>query len=234
MTALLHTTRIALTALLLALPPATAAEVQSHGLWFEHWLCDTFFDGYRPASHTQKWDIPAAANARHGSLPVNPKAVKYGTPLGLGDALRQHEIGASGESFILIAGFWEQSGETVKKWVNAQAVTVTPEQWRKLWHPVTLDDLKKLDAIIKDTTLTLEEARAQAKTVKSRPPFTAAVIQVNPKIDHAQRRLQCSLGFHAFFDHLAPQAARDRQDSPAIWEKPIPPVPHSAPRRLQK
>ena len=45
-----------------ALTLGSAQEVQSHGLVFERWVRDTFFDGYKPASYTQRWDIPAAAN----------------------------------------------------------------------------------------------------------------------------------------------------------------------------
>ena len=62
-----------------ALVLGSAQEVQSHGLVFERWVRDTFFDGYKPASYTQRWDIPASANRAHGGIPVNPKAVKHGT-----------------------------------------------------------------------------------------------------------------------------------------------------------
>ena len=52
----------------------SAEEVQRHGFVFEAWVRDTFFDGYRPPSYTQKWDIPADVNRAHGGVPVNPKA----------------------------------------------------------------------------------------------------------------------------------------------------------------
>ena len=224
--------RIALPALLLAAaaPFLHSVEVQSHGLWFEHWLCDTFFGGYRAQGYTQKWDIPANVNLDHGGLPVNPKAIKYGTSIGFGDALRQFEIAEGGESFLLIVGFWEQSGPASKTWVNVQAVKVTPVQWRGLWHPVTRADLEKLDRVIKDKTLTLEEARRRAAAIKSAPPFSEAVMQVNPKIDSSQRRLQCSLGFAAFFDRLAAGASRERQQQPALWGRTIPEVPNAPAR----
>lgn len=222
-------TRLVLLLAFWAFRPAAADEVQQHGLRFEHWVCDAFFDGYRGGAYTQQWDIPAEVNRRHGGLPVNPKAAKYGSPLGLGDALRQFQIN---EPFLLVAGFWEQESESVKKWVNAQVVSVTPAQWRRLWHPVTLEDLRKLDAVIKDPRLTLAEARAQAQAIKSKPPFSEAVITVNPKIDRSQRRLQCSLAFRAFFEHLAPAASRERQEAPVIWGKVIPSLPESGARQL--
>jgi len=208
---------------------ASAREVQSHGLLFEQWLRETFFGGYQPESHTQKWDIPATANLDHGRVPVNPKAAKHGSPVGLGDALRQFEID---ESFLLIVGFWEQTTPIEKRWTNIQAVTVTPEIWRKLWFPVTFEDLKKLDSIIKDKSLPLEEARKRAQSIKATPPFTNAVIQVNPKMDSSQRRLQCSLRFDDFFQHLAPKASSQRQPIPQVFGVPVPATFESMPRKL--
>jgi hypothetical protein len=217
---------------LLALHPAQAREVQNHGLWFEHWLCDTFFAGYRAPNYTQKWDIPAAANPHHGHLPVNPKAIKYGSPIGLGDALRQFDISTQNESFILILGFWEQANPHTKRWVNLQAPTISPSQWQRLWHPITRTDLEKLDRVIKDNSLTIEQARAAAQAIKNQPPFNQAIITLNPKIDKSQRRLQCSLSFQAFFTLLCPTANRDRQPSPSLWGKAIPALPNSAPRQF--
>lgn len=212
----------------------SAIEVQDHGLWFEKWLCDTFFDGYRAPSYTQKWDIPASANPHYGHLPVNPKATKLGSPLGLGDALRQFDVAYGTESFILIVGFWKQATPTEKTWVNTQAVTISPEQWQKLWNPITRTHLEKLNAIIKDTSRTLDETRRLAHSIKSQPPFTESIIQVNPKIDRSQRRLQCSLGFNAFFDSLLPGSSRDSQEDPKIWGLSVPKVINNAARRIEK
>jgi len=223
------------TLILVGLPAlVSAVEVQTHGIWFEHWLCDTFFEGYRPPRYTQKWDIPAEINTRHGHLPVNPKASKFGSPIGLGDALRQFDIAQGQQPFILIVGFWEQTTPTTKTWANVQTVTVTPEQWRKLWHPVTRSDLEKLDAVIKDTSLTLAEARRRAQEIKSKPPFTETIITLNPKIDSSQRRLQCSLRFNAFFDHLRPGAERTRQKTPTVWNTPVPEVPNASARTFKE
>lgn len=204
-----------------------AIEVQSHGLMFERWLCDTFFEGYRAPSHTQKWDIPAEANSEHGRIPVNPKATKHGTAIGLGDALRQFEID---EAFIMIVGFWEQQTPDTKRWTNVQTTHVAPYQWRKLWGPITRDDLQRLDAAIKDKSIPLEEARKRALQIKSQPPFTQAVIQVNPKIDKSQRRLQCSLRFADFFLHLAPDESPAPQPDPKVFGVSVPRSFESPPR----
>lgn len=204
-------------------------EVQSHGLQFERWLREKFFGGYVPASQTQKWDIPASANPDHGRIPVNPKAAKHGTPVGLGDAFRQFDID---EPFMLIVGFWDQVSPEEKRWTNVQAAKVKPQIWKQLWAPVTREDLEKLDAVIKDKTLSLEESRKRAREIKTRPPFTESVIQVNPKIDGSQRRLQCSLRFDDFFKHLAVEASPERTTRPQIFGVAVPAVFESAPRRL--
>lgn len=218
-------------AALLLLSALSAREVQSHGLLFEQWLRDTFFGGYQPKSYTQKWDIPATANPNHGQIPVNPKAAKHGTPVALGDAIRQFEIN---EPFLLIVGFWDQATPEEKRWINVQTVKVTPEMWHKLWAPVTKQDLENLVTVIKDRSLSLDEARSRAKTLKSAPPFNQAVIQVNPKIDSSQRRLQCSLRFDDFFTHLAPDASPARQSRPSVFGVPVPARMDSSARQFSQ
>ena len=208
----------------------SAQEVQSHGLVFERWVRDTFFAGYKPASYTQRWDIPASANRDHGAIPVNPKTVKHGTAVDLGDALRQYEID---EPFLLILGFWSQDGD-MKRIVNIIAPEISPELWRKLWGPVTYADLRRLDALIKDTGPSVEETRRLALRMKNSPPFTEAVIQVNPKIDnHGQRRLQCSIRFSDVFQHLAPGADPSPQAHPALFGTEYPGPIASKPRDLK-
>lgn len=207
---------------------APAQEVQAHGLAFERWVRDTFFASYRPTSYTQKWDIPAAANKDHGGVPVNPKAVKFGTPVDLGDALRQYEIS---EPFILVIGFWEQDGNE-KRFVSIVAPLISPEKWRELWGDVTYADLLKLDELIKDPARPIEETRKLALKMKGSPPFTTATIQVNPKIDARQRRLQCSIRFADVFQHLAPDAEQ-RPENPTLWGVPFP-GPLASPARNQR
>ena len=213
--------------LLAALPAARAQEVQEHGLVFEQWVRATFFDSYTPPGYTQKWDIPAAINRNHGGLPVNPKATKYRTPVDLGDALRQFDIN---EPFIFVIGYWRQEGG-LKRFVNIIAPTVTPEQWRCLWGPVTRADLEKLDALIKDRSLDYREVRQRAQVMKKSPPFNRAVIVLNPKIDSKnQRRLQCSLRFADVFKYLAPESDSGEQAAPELWGVPFPGPVISAPR----
>ncbi|MEO0055751.1 MAG: hypothetical protein RLZZ50_1698 [Verrucomicrobiota bacterium] len=223
-------------ALLVVAPAVRAVEVQAHGLAFEHWVCDTFFGGYRPDGYTQKWDVPAAANrlADPGlsALPVNPKATRFGAPVGLGDALRQFDIG---EPFLLILGYWEQTGPGEKRFVKILAPRVEPAAWRALWGPVTRADLERLDAVVKDRSLTPAETRRRAQSLKDRPPFSRAVFVLNPKIDEkGQRRLQCSLRYADVLKHLAPDSSPGADESPSLWGVPFPGPVESGPRRFPK
>lgn len=194
---------------------ALAEERQHHGVVFEKWVRDTFFDGYQPSGYTQKWDIPAGVNTRHGNIPVNPKAAKYRGPVDFGDALRQFDIE---EPFWLVVGYWEEK-EGFRRMVHITALRIEPAAWRALWGSLTRADLEKLDAVIKDRSLTPEEARAAAQSLKRQPRYRDALITLNPKIDEkTQRRLQCSLRFDTLFDHLAPpQADRAPQPAPTLW-----------------
>ena len=187
----------ALGALILLVSLAPAREVQSHGVVFEQWIRDTFFDGYQPESYTQKWDIPASANKKFGGIPVNPKATKYKGAVDMGDALRQYDIK---EPFWLVIGYWQQESNN-KRFVNVVAQRVEPEIYKKLWGDITRADLEKLDAIIK-TTPDTKEARRLAQQMKRTAPYSSALITLNPKIDSTgQRRLQCSLSFGKVFKY---------------------------------
>lgn len=132
---------------------------------------------------------------------MNPKAAKYGTPVDLGDALRQRKIA---EPFILVVGCWRQEGDE-KGFVNLIAPGIEPATWKNPCGPVTLADLERLEAVIKDQSLSPAEARAAAQKIKNAPPFTQSIIVVNPKIDSKiPRRLQCSLRFDDVCKHRAP------------------------------
>ena len=205
-----------------------ATEVQQHGLSFEHWVADSFFGGHRPSGPTDKWDIPAAANKNHGRIPVNPKATKYGEPVLLGDALRQYDIN---EPFLLIVGFWKQDGRD-KKFVQSLVARIEPEQWRKLWAPVTRKDLEAMDKLVKDTSRPIADVRREVLRRKKQPPFSEAVIQLNPKIDKSQRRLQCSISYVRLFKNLAPGRDRKAQPFAEIFGRRIPSVPASPPRKF--
>ena len=212
----------------LAAAEAGASEVQRHGLNFEHWVADSFFDGHRSSGATDKWDVPASANERHGRIAVNPKATKYGEPVLLGDALRQYDIN---EPFLLIVGFWRQDGRD-KKFVQSVVVRVEPESWRNLWAPVTRSDLEMMDNLVKDTSRPIAEVRREVLRRKKRPPFSEAVIQLNPKIDRSQRRLQCSISYVRLFHNLAPGRDRKVQPHAEIFGRRIPPIAVSPPRNL--
>jgi hypothetical protein len=78
----------------------------------------------------------------------------------------------------------------------------------------------------------LAEVRREVLRRKKQPPFSQAVIQLNPKIDASQRRLQCSISYVRLFKNLAPGRDRKAQPRAEIFGRPIPPVRLSLPREL--
>ena len=177
-------------------------EVQLHGFDFENWIKRTFFADFT-VSYSHKWDVPAEFNVleiipkefRH--LPVSIKTCKNSSPIGFGDALRQFSVS---EDFLLIVGFWEQSGAN-KNFVAVEAVKIRAQEWKNLFSPLTENDLKLLDSTIKNKDLHYAEVRKSAKEFKKSFPPTKMIL--NPKIDSkSQRRLQCSLPFNIFWNEI--------------------------------
>ena len=145
----------------------------------------------------------------------------------LGDALRQYDID---EPFLLVVGFWRQEGGD-KKFVQSLVARISPEQWRNLWAPVTQADLEGMDRLVKDTALPIDEVRREVLRRKKQPPFSEAVIQLNPKIDKSQRRLQCSISYVRLFRNLAPGRDRTAQPSAEIFGRTVPAI-GASPRRV--
>lgn len=174
-------------------------EVQSHGFDFENWIKQTFFAEFN-ISYSSKWDVPAEFNnleivpRAFRNLPVSIKTCKDNCPIGFGDALRQFK---NEEDFLLIVGFWEQSGGD-KNFVAVEAVNITAQNWRNLFEPLTKEQIKFLDSTIKNKEMNYSEVRKLAREIKQSFPPTKIIL--NPKIDSkTQRRLQCSLPFGVFW-----------------------------------
>ena len=89
-------------------------EVQAHGFSFEKWVRDHFFSGYA-GTYMQKWDVHSDHNIHDAvpiqlqKLPVSVKTAKLGSPIGLGDVLRQRQID---HDFLMIQSV---SGTTGRK-----------------------------------------------------------------------------------------------------------------------
>lgn len=209
-------------------------EVQAHGFSFEKWVRDTFFAGYT-GNYMQEWDVPPEDNQGHAipaefrNLPVSIKTAKYGSPINLGDVLRQRQIAAD---FIMIVGFWRQRTPTEKWFEEIGVVRFTAATWAALWGELTLEQLRAIDREVKDMGLPYATARLHARDWKRHTPAVGtARFVINPKIDSkTQRRIQCSLPFAAFWQ----QAGRPPQpaDTPLLWGVPFSNPVRSAPRRF--
>lgn len=206
------------------------AEEQKHGLVFENWIRETFFEGKR-VGYTEKWDIPGEWNRERGGHPVNPKAIRWGREVDMGDALRQFDVE---EPFWLVIGYWEQRGE--EKWmVHIFSRLIELQQWRSLWGPVQRADLERLDALIKDRSLSVAEVRRRAHSMKREWPFREAVFALHPKIDEkGQRRLQCGLPFRVVFEVLGEGQIPEKTDRPELWGRVFPNPIRSLPRGKER
>lgn len=196
-------------------------EVQLHGFDFENWIKKTFFADFT-VSYSNKWDVPAEFNIleivpekfRH--LPVSIKTCKNRCPIGFGDALRQFK---NKEDFLLIVGFWEQSGVN-KNFVSIEAVKISAKTWSNLFKPLTEDNLKLLDSTIKNKETHYSEVRKTAQKIKQAFPLTKIVL--NPKIDSGiQRRLQCGVPFKVFWSEIA-QKESYRNIECSLFGKQVP------------
>ncbi len=200
------------------------AEVQIHGFTFEKWVCETFFDGHT-GSYMRKWDVAPEANYGPAipvpcrGLPVSIKTAKYGSPIGLGDILRQRQIDVP---FLMIVGFWRQRTLS-EKWIEDIGVAeFSLEKWSDLWGRLSLDHLRSVDLVVKNMDSHYSEVRRQAREwKKTTPEVSSSSFVVNPKIDSkSQRRIQCSLPSSVFWTAVG--RAPQRLDAPELWGVPFP------------
>lgn len=210
-------------------------EVQHHGFQFEKWVKDSFFHGYA-GGYTQKWDVPAEQNtsdavpAGFRGLPVSIKTARHGSPIALGDAIRQREIDVP---FVMVAGFWEQRTADEKWFVDIGIAKFTEARWDALWGGLDLSELQRIDERIKNSDLHYSEARKLAREWKREIAKVAkSEIVINPKIDSkSQRRIQCSLPFAVFWNSVGRPARK--QNFPTLFGREFP-NPVNSPSRTFK
>ena len=193
-------------------------EIQFHGFSFEKWVRVTFFDAYSGV-YMQKWDIPGDYNKLappFGGLPVSVKTAKMGSPIGLGDVLRQRSIDSP---FLMIVGFWRQRTPTEKWFEEIGAVVFLPEIWSKLWGTLTFESISDIDKYIKNLRIDFASARTAAKQWKNKHVLeSGSELVINPKIDSkTQRRIQCSLPFKVFWRIAGRSPAPC--DAPTLFDK---------------
>lgn len=101
----------------------------------------------------------------------------------------------------MIVGFWRQRTAT-GKWIEEIGVVhFSRAIWQGLWGRLTLNQLREIDAVIKDLHLHHTVARQHAQAWKaSLAADLGTRLVINPKIDSkSQRRIQCSLPFGTFW-----------------------------------
>jgi hypothetical protein len=205
-------------------------EVQAHGFSFEKWVRDHFFSGYQ-GTYMQKWDVPTDHNVdasvpeKFHKLPVSIMTVKLGSPIGLGDVLRQRQID---HNFLMIVGFWEQRTANEKWIVDIGCAAFESAAWLKLWGQLTLEDISSIDRVVKNMNEHYSIVRVKAQQWKIKIAVHASTLVINPKIDSkTQRRIQCSLPYTTFWNCAGRNPMP--QDYPELWGHVFPnPIKSSA------
>lgn len=198
-------------------------EVQNHGFSFEKWVRDSLFEGYT-GCYMQKWDVAPDHNQHESipadlrDIPVSVKTAKWGSPIALGDALRQRAID---EPFLMIVGFWRQRTPFEKWFEDIGWARFDPPIWDSLWGSLRSAEIGEIDRIVKNTDTHYSVVRAEAQDWKTKVcAGSDSKIVINPKIDSKkQRRVQCSLPFSVFWQAVG----RDAQasDSPSLFGLPF-------------
>lgn len=188
---------------------AFGAERQSHGFAFEERVRDHLFD----RGYTDEWDIPGEANLVHPGIPVSVKYIRWGSPVYLGDAVRQRSID---HPFELVVGFYRDAdGE--KRTVAIHDLVIGPDRWESLWGSVSRGDLVAFSEKIRTGSIASARSYARGRAAELRD--RSGGISINPKIDANQRRIQCSIPFTVFFEKLV-RADPAEQDPPTLWGRP--------------
>lgn len=213
----------------------STTERQGHGKAFEDWVVETFLENRKIPSHTDKWDAEGVTFKEefkmktyfYNGLPISIKTCKFNSSINFGDAIRQFE---NGQDFLLIVGFWKQSGKN-KRIVQVVTKKVGKDEWHELFIDYktekekgpehckkrTGEKIKELHKKIK-TTDDHKEARKIAKTEKSE---IKSKMTLNPKIDSkGQRRLQCSMSKTVFFEFTGVSQTND--NSATLWGETVP------------
>ena len=130
---------------------------QQHGMNFEKWLKDTFFESFTQTGHTDKWDATGVSfkskfalhTSTFGGLPISIKTCQYGGSVNFGDAKRQAE---NNEDFLLIVAFWKNAGQH-KKVVAIGAVKIAAENWQDLFITEEEADVEDYDEYLESETI---------------------------------------------------------------------------------
>lgn len=209
-------------------------EVQVHGFEFQDWVGREFFN-LKADRGSREWDVEANENlstnipSEFSGMPISIKTARLGSPIGLGDIIRQRAINYD---FGIICGFWRQVSHTEKKIVEIASVKINSEKWESLWGNLSLDEILKLDNRIKDRLVHYTAAREFAKSWKYQTQNLGHRIVVNPKIDSkTQRRVQCSMPNSLIYELC--QQAPNQISNAALWERAFPNPIKSTPRTFK-
>lgn len=186
---------------LLGVTSLRAEEQQSQGYRFEHEVIKQLTGLEKlEVPYTSDWDIPAEYNKKTGR-PISVKFIRWGNSVYLGDALRQRK---NKRVFEIVIGFYEPDLKSEYGIVQAvHHLVIEPQQWDKWWGEITEEEIQRLSDGIKNKPLAQAQAfgRVEAKRLRAK----VGLIDVNPKVNKDQRRIQCSIPFELFYQEVIKQ-----------------------------
>lgn len=189
---------------------------QAHGFTWERELLTKVYQA--PASelatlsYTAKNDLPAAMNRRDAGVAVSVKTSGNPKNVDMGSALRIFDAVSSGEKLHVTVIFYAQEDATTKRIreiIEVDLTNATP----LLFGTLCRSDVEALDAIVRAVPKKRSPTAEEHAAIYSLQPALnerAGAIQLRPKCDSQQSRLQCSFNRFDLFIAAHPERVNHR------------------------
>jgi hypothetical protein len=146
------------------------------------------------------------------------KFIRWGNAVYFGDALRQINIT---QRWDLIIGFYEPSkSEKTARLQSLHLISIDPAAWRQAWGTVTPADVEHLITLAKQPDLTTARRESEAEAARLRA--LSGGLDLNPKLDASQRRVQCSMSFARFHELFLHEPNPAPQTDITLGGRPFP------------
>ena len=185
---------------------------QAHGFTWERDLLTKVYQApeseLATLSYTAKNDLPAAMNRRDPGVAVSVKTSGNPKSVDMGSALRIFDAVSSGEKLHMTVIFYAQEDTTTKRIREIIEVDITDAR-EPLFGSLGRSDVEALDAVVRAVPQKRSPTAEEHAAIYSLQPALnkrAGAIQLRPKCDSQQSRLQCS--FNHFDTFLATHPTR--------------------------
>ena len=169
---------------------------QKHGFQFENIIKIDIFDLPEENNNIDKYDIPKSKNKFNSNENISIKFIKKGGALCLGDIIHINNYDLNDKN-TLVLGIYLQIGNN-KKLVKLIEVNYNKELYDYLFGNLPKNEIKKYVEGVKSIPNKVKGKQAmeifpyldKKKELKEKYKFK---IDINPKVDSQQSRVQCSI-----------------------------------------